>query len=99
MSFVRWYNHDHRHSAIHFVSPSQRHCGQDREILKKRRVLYEMAKSLHPERWSGKTRNWNYIEDVWLNPYEEQNKESVRSKNAASPNDQLFNGMISHRRI
>ncbi len=83
LSFVRWYNHDHRHSAIHFVSPSQRHSGQDREILKKRCELYEMAKNLHPERWSGKTRNWNYIEEVWLNPYEEKNKNLAKSKNAA----------------
>lgn len=83
LSFVRWYNHDHRHSAIHFVSPSQRHCGQDREILKKRRELYETAKSLHPERWSGKTRNWNYIEEVWLNPYEEKNEKLANSKKAA----------------
>ena len=83
LSFVRWYNHDHRHSAIHFVSPSQRHAGQDRKILEKRRELYEMAKSHHPERWSGKTRNWEYIEEVWLNPYEEKNEKLANSKKAA----------------
>ncbi len=83
LSFVRWYNHDHRHSAIHFVSPSQRHRGQDREILKKRCELYEMAKRLHPERWSSKTRNWNYIEEVWLNPYEEKTEKLANSKKAA----------------
>jgi len=42
-----------------------------------------MAKSHHPERWSGKTRNWEYIEEVWLNPYEEKNEKLTNSKKAA----------------
>jgi len=32
-AFVHWYNHDHRHSGLRYVSPAQRHAGQDREIL------------------------------------------------------------------
>ena len=31
--FVRWYNVDHRHSGIRYVSPAQRHAGNDHEIL------------------------------------------------------------------
>jgi putative transposase len=27
--FVQWYNHEHRHSAIRFVTPAQRHDGLD----------------------------------------------------------------------
>jgi transposase InsO family protein len=27
--FVRWYNTEHRHSAIRFVTPDQRHQGED----------------------------------------------------------------------
>ena len=27
--FVRWYNHEHRHSAIRFVTPAQRHLGEE----------------------------------------------------------------------
>ena len=31
-ALVRWYNEEHRHSAIGFVTPSQRHAGQDMAI-------------------------------------------------------------------
>lgn len=67
-TFVRWYNQDHRHSSIRFVTPTERHNGKDRDILTKREALYAVAKAKHPERWSGKTRNWEPIKEVWLNP-------------------------------
>ncbi len=34
--FVDWYNNDHLHSAIGFVSPASRHCGADIPLLEKR---------------------------------------------------------------
>ena len=49
-----WYNHEHRHSAIRFVTPQQRHLGEDRLILLERERVYEQARKKHPERWSGK---------------------------------------------
>lgn len=67
MDFVRWYNVEHRHSAIKFVTPAQRHTGEDQAILLARQALYEQAKTSKPERWSGKTRNWEKPEIVWLN--------------------------------
>ncbi len=66
--FVRWYNHEHRHSRINYVTPQQRHSGEDRPILAKRQALYEQAKAQKPRRWSGKTRDWTPIGSVWLNP-------------------------------
>lgn len=66
--FVRWYNHDHRHSGIGYVSPAQRHSGEDRIILAARHALYLQARALKPARWSGKTRNWAPIGAVTLNP-------------------------------
>ena len=66
--FVRWYNVDHRHSGIRYVSPQQRHTGQDKAILAARHVLYERARQRNPARWSGNTRNWSHIDAVALNP-------------------------------
>jgi transposase InsO family protein len=66
--FVLWYNNIHRHSAIRFVTPNQRHQGEDRQILQQRQIVYEKAKSRNANRWSGETRNWDYIDHVWLNP-------------------------------
>jgi len=66
--FVLWYNTKHRHSGILFVTPEERHRGQDREILAKRKSVYTIAQIEHPERWSGNTRNWEPAGAVWLNP-------------------------------
>ena len=66
--FVRWYNNEHCHSAIKFVTPAQRHSGQDIALLEKRNILYERARARNPERWSGKTRNWTPPDEVTLNP-------------------------------
>ena len=66
--FVHWYNVEHRHSGIQYVSPAQRHEGQDQVILAARHALYTKAHALNPARWSGKTRNWSPTGPVTLNP-------------------------------
>lgn len=72
--FVRWYNQEHRHSRIRFVTPEQRHCGEDHAVLEKRQALYEAAKAEKPSRWSGKTRNWTPMGAVMLNPERVENQ-------------------------
>jgi len=66
--FVNWYNYEHQHSAIKFVTPDQRHKKQDLDILAARDAVYKAAKERTPSRWSGNTRNWDYINLVSLNP-------------------------------
>lgn len=66
--FVQGYNHEHRHSGIQFVTPAQRHNGEDRAILEQRQAVYEAAKAKNPERWSRNTRNWDWQAEVCLNP-------------------------------
>jgi len=66
--FACWYNTEHRHSSLRFVTPEQRHTGADIELLKKRNKVYELAKKQNPKRWSGNTRNWKRESAVWLNP-------------------------------
>jgi putative transposase len=67
-TFVAWYNETHRHSALKFVTPDQRHRGADRDLLAQRDALYQAAKAVNPERWSGPTRNWEPPASVLLNP-------------------------------
>ena len=67
-SFTNWYNTEHRHSAIRFVTPDQRHRGDDQPLLANRHRVYQRARAARPERWSGKTRCWTPIGSVWLNP-------------------------------
>jgi transposase InsO family protein len=66
--FVPWYNDEHRHSSIQFVTPTQRHSGEDRKILIKRQAVYEAAREKNQARWSQGTRNWEWQPVVYLNP-------------------------------
>jgi len=76
--FVSWYNNEHCHSRIGFVTPSQRHRGQDKDILHKRQVVYKQAKERNPHRWSGEIRKWEHVREVALNPdRSEQESEKV----------------------
>jgi len=80
--FVCWYNTEHHHSMIKFVTPEQRHLGEDIGILNHRKKVYKMAKKQHPERWSGSTRNWDHQAQVLLNPgddFDDENKESLKA--------------------
>jgi transposase InsO family protein len=70
-AFVRWYNTQHLHSAIRFVTPADRHAGRDTALLLARRVVYTRARRRTPARWSGALRNWTPIPVVRLNPEHE----------------------------
>ena len=65
---AHWYNHQHRHSAIGFVTPAQRHAGLDRALLEERALVYERARQKNPQRWSKKARQWTHVDTVHLNP-------------------------------
>lgn len=69
-NFVRWYNEEHRHSGIAFLTPEQRHSGQGPQLLAHRRAVYAQAKQKNPKRWSGSARAWQEPEKVFLNPDE-----------------------------
>ncbi|AWB32713.1 hypothetical protein DBV39_02160 [Orrella marina] len=71
-TFVHWYNHEHRHSGIQYVTPDQRHRGEDIKILGARDALYQQQKRNNPARWSGQTRNWSPVGAVTLNPEREE---------------------------
>ncbi|SAI56049.1 transposase [Bordetella ansorpii] len=75
--FVRWYNTEHRHGAIRFVTPEQRHSGLDAALLAQRRAVYEAAHRRAPHRWSGPLRNWSRVDVVHLNPDKDSAGSSV----------------------
>lgn len=78
--FVQWYNDEHRHSGIKYVTPAQRHRGEAAELLQHRVDVYEAARLRQPQRWSGAIRDWSLAPDVWLNP---ENKECREERKAA----------------
>jgi putative transposase len=81
--FVQWYHNEHRHSAIRYVTPDQRHRGVDSELLKQREAVYEAARQRNPARWTGKTRNWSPVTKVWLNPPKENHSRKGQNLKAA----------------
>ena len=81
-SFVAWYNTEHLHSGIGFVTPAQRHDGHDVAILERRRRVYDAARRRRPERWARHTRAWNVVETVRLNPDVRMQRETDRREAA-----------------
>ena len=67
VKFTHWYNTQHKHSGLKFITPEQRHRRVDSGIMNKRHNVYLQAKEKNPERWSGKTRNWVLPSVVTLN--------------------------------
>jgi putative transposase len=68
LKFVQWYNHEHKHSGLKFMTPYQRHSGQTDQVMNNRKAVYEAARAINPKRWTQGTRDWNLPEKVWLNP-------------------------------
>jgi putative transposase len=79
--FTKWYNEEHRHSGIKFVTPSERHQRIDDAILLNRVEVYNRAKAQNPSRWSGEIKNWDPIKEVNLNP--EKSKIEIKENKAA----------------
>lgn len=76
--FGTWYNGEHLHSGIRFVTPNTRHQGQDPAVLAQRASLWAAARAARPERWSGPLRNWTPAGDVWLNPDRDNGAPKIR---------------------
>ena len=79
--FVRWYNTEHLHSGIRYVTPVDRHSRKEQPVLTHRHDVYTAAQRRTPRRWTGSTRNWSPVGAVYLNPI----KQEVRISPIASP--------------
>ena len=66
--FVDWYNNEHRHSGIGYITPEQRHSGQVKKIMSFRNDVMDKARVTHPERFSGEPVRWSEYPVVYLNP-------------------------------
>jgi len=73
-NFVAWYNTQHLHSQIGFITPNQKHEGLDTELMANRKKVYTEAKQKKPERWSKDIRNWKSPKEVYLNPDKQENR-------------------------
>ncbi len=77
--FVNWYNTEHKHSKLRFVTPEERHEGKDVAILAQRQRVLEQARERTPGRWGTRpVRNCDPVGPTTLNP-----EKSVVEKDAA----------------
>jgi len=52
--FFAWYNTEHYHSGIGFLTPEDVHYGRAEQIIKERQAVLNDAFTKHPERFKGK---------------------------------------------
>jgi putative transposase len=68
-AFFRWYNQDHRHSGLGFLTPAVVHFGQAGDVRAQRARILAAAYAAHPERFvNGHPRPADLPTAVWINP-------------------------------
>ncbi len=68
-SFLNWYNNDHRHSSLAFLTPADVHYGRAEQILERRAAVLREAYEANPARFKGRVPNPGVLpEAVWINP-------------------------------
>ena len=72
-AFVAWYNGQHHHSGIGFLTPEVVHFGRAAEVLAARQVVLARAQELHPERFvKGAPTPKKPPTAAWINPPKER---------------------------
>lgn len=67
-SFFAWYNTEHYHSGIGFLTPESVHYGRAEQIIKERQAVLLDAFENHPQRFKGKIPQPAILpEAVWIN--------------------------------
>ena len=67
-SFFRWYNHEHYHSGIAWLTPEVVHNGDATAVLARRERVLTAAWRAHPGRFSRRPVPAQLPEAVWINP-------------------------------
>lgn len=74
--FFHWYNHEHHHSGLGFLTPADIHLGRAEARRAARTRVLEAAYARHPERFvRGRPHPALVPSAVWINPPEPQAKE------------------------
>ena len=68
-NFFPWYNHEHRHSGLGFLTPAVVHFGQAATVRAQRQQVLTAAYMAHPERFvNGRPHPADLPTAVWINP-------------------------------
>ena len=73
--FFSWYNQEHAHSGLLYLTPAQVHHGEAEAVLKQRHSVMLAACERHPERFVAGPPKMPCLPDaVWLNPPKEEDR-------------------------
>jgi putative transposase len=87
-AFFNWYNHEHHHSGICFLTPAVVHYGRAELVLAERHQVQLAAYREHPERFvNGPPRLQRLPEAVWINPPEKTMRQDARGSTQVNPDD------------
>jgi putative transposase len=68
-AFFQWYNHEHRHSGIAYLTPYDLHTGRAEAVLEARAKALDAAFEAHPARFKGRRPEPHQPpQEVWINP-------------------------------
>lgn len=68
-TFFPWYNHEHHHSALAWLTPGDVHYGRAQDLLERRAQVLASAHAAHPERFPhGPPAAPKLPGAVWINP-------------------------------
>ena len=87
--FFRWYNQDHRHSGLGFLTPAVVHFGQADVVRAHRDRVLAAAYAAHPERFvNGRPHPADLPAAVWINPpVKKPTREDAPRTTIAGPDD------------
>jgi len=69
VDFFRWYNNEHHHSALGWLTPQDVHYGHGEERVEARQQVLDIAYLAHPERFVRQRPEAPQLpEAVWINP-------------------------------
>lgn len=87
--FLSWYNNEHRHSSLAYLSPSDVHYGRGEQILAQRAQVLLAAFEAHPQRFKGRVPSPGTLpQAVWINPPKAVDKDSSTRRKSGPESDE-----------
>jgi putative transposase len=83
-----WYNAEHHHSGLAFLTPATVHYGRAEQVLDARHRVRLAAYTAHPERFvNGPPRRQSLPNAVWINPPEKTTHQDAPGSTQTDPDD------------
>ncbi len=87
--FFPWYNENHQHGGIAYLTPAQVHRGEVESVIARRQDAMRDAYGRHPERFvRGMPRVARPPEAVWINPPEAEKAADILERLGVTPPEQ-----------